>query len=405
MPRRRRWTAVKGTATRVSDPLERVLIAGFDLGGRLLPLNRAAAAGPPREVLVLRLDRIGDVLMSLPALADLRAALPEARIRLAVGAWSAEVAERAPVDEVLVWSAPWVQRRAEGGDSRLSLARKARALRAHPPDLAVDLQGDLRASMLMALTGARARVGYANTGGAWLLTRVVPLDESLSWVEQNRAAVALATGGAVRSRPAPLVSEAERAEARRLLAEAGARARPLVGIHASGGRAIKQWPIERWAAVGARLQQDFGGSVVLTGSAADRPLTERLGRSLPPAVDLAGRLSLRQTMAVIAELDLFLSPDTGPMHMACAAGTPSVSVFGPSDPTRYFSGGHDPARHVAVRRELWCAPCNLIRRPPEECAEGEAPECLLLVTVDEVHAHAARLLRERGHGPRVARPA
>jgi ADP-heptose:LPS heptosyltransferase len=248
-------------------------------------------------------------------------------------------------------------------------------------------------------------VGYANTGGAWLLTRIVELDESVSWVEQNRAAVALATGRAGEGRPAPLVSETERAEARRLLAEAGALARPLIGIHASGGRPIKQWPIERWAAVGARLQEDFGASVVLTGSEADRPLSERLRRALRHAVDLAGRLSMRQTMAVIAELDLFLSPDTGPMHLACAVGTPSVSVFGPSDPARYFSGGHDPARHVAVRRELWCAPCNLIRRPPEECAEGEAPECLRLVTVEEVHAHAARLLRERGHGPRVARPA
>ncbi|HEV8255117.1 MAG TPA: glycosyltransferase family 9 protein [Vicinamibacteria bacterium] len=405
MPRRRRWTAVKGTATRVSDPLERVLIAGFDLAGRLVPSRRSTTNDAPREVLVLRLDRIGDVLMSLPALADLRAALPEARIRLAVGAWSAEVAARAPVDEVLVWSAPWVRRKAEGGDSLPALARKARALRARPPDLAIDLQGDLRASVLMALTGARERVGYANTGGAWLLTRIVELDESVSWVEQNRAAVALASGRAGEGRPPPLVSETERAEARRLLAEAGALARPLIGIHASGGRPIKQWPLERWAAVGARLQEDFGASVVLTGSEADRPLSERLRRALRHAVDLAGRLSMRQTMAVIAELDLFLSPDTGPMHLACAVGTPSVSVFGPSDPARYFSGGHDPARHVAVRRELWCAPCNLIRRPPEECAEGEAPECLRLVTVEEVHAHAARLLRERGHGPRVARPA
>ncbi|HEY3119414.1 MAG TPA: glycosyltransferase family 9 protein [Vicinamibacteria bacterium] len=413
MPRRRRWTAVKGTATRVSDPLERVLIAGFDaFGGLMASLNRGALwsaspeASAPRDVLVLRLDRIGDVLMSLPALADLRAALPAARIRLAVGAWSAEAARGAPVDEVLVWSAPWVQRASEGGDGVMSLARKARALRTAPPDLAIDLQGDLRASVLMALTGARERVGYANTGGAWLLTRVVPLDESLSWVEQNRAAMALAVGRSVTGRTAPVVTEAERAEARRLLAEAGVDSRrPLVGIHPSGGRAIKQWPIERWATVGARLQDEFGASVVLTGSAADRPLTDRVARGLRQPVDLAGRLSVRQTMAVIAELDLFLSPDTGPMHMACAAGTPSVSVFGPSDPARYFSGGHDPARHVAVSHELWCAPCNLIRRPPEECAEGEAPECLRLVSVEAVHAHAARLLRERGHGPRVARPA
>ncbi len=103
-----------------------------------------------------------------------------------------------------------------------------------------------------------------------------------------------------------------------------------------------------------------------------------------------------ETLAVIARLDLFLSPDTGPMHMACAVGTPSVSVFGPSDPARYFSGGTGApgARHVVVRASLWCAPCNLIRRPPAECQRAEGPECLRLVTADAVHAEAARLLQE-----------
>ena len=105
---------------------------------------------------------------------------------------------------------------------------------------------------------------------------------------------------------------------------------------------------------------------------------------------------------VIARLDLFLSPDTGPMHMACAVGTPSVSVFGPSDPVRYFSGG-DPApggrpgsRHVVIRGDLWCSPCNLIRIPPQECSGAEGPECLRLVTAEEVGSVAARLLREPG---------
>ena len=88
--------------------------------------------------------------------------------------------------------------------------------------------------------------------------------------------------------------------------------------------------------------------------------------------------------------------DTGPMHMACAAGTPSVAVFGPSAAERYFSGALSPRpdRHVVVRRELWCAPCNLNRRPPEECVADVTPECLRLVTADDVLAEAARLLRE-----------
>jgi ADP-heptose:LPS heptosyltransferase len=409
MSRRQRWTPVKGTGNRVYDPLERAALALLDLPGRALaPLLRGAApaTGPIREVLVLRLDRIGDVVMSLPALAALRAALPAARIRLAVGRWSEPVARLAPVDDVLVWSAPWVGRAHEGADSLSRVLRAARALASFPIDLALDLQGDVRASLLLWLCGARQRVGYANTGGAYLLTRVVALDETVSWVEQSRRAVAVALGEEPPAATADPLGPAGRERAARLAEELGVAGRhPLVGIHPSGGRPVKQWPVARWAEVGRRLQREFGATLVLTGGTGDRALTAELARGLPdPPVDVAGRFSVPETLALLSSLDLFLSPDTGPMHMACAVGTPSVSLFGPSDPARYFSGGSGRSgeRHVVVRPELWCAPCNLIRKPPSECVRGEAPECLRLVTPEQVFAEAARVLREQGgYAPRA----
>jgi len=411
MPRRRRWTPVKGTGNRVNDPGEWLLLAALDLPARLVAgaLRRAGLRPPPppldpaaiRDVLVLRLDRIGDVIMSLPALADLRAALPHARLRLAVGRWSAEIARTAPVDQVLVWSAPWVGRAAEGADGLATLVRHARSLRKENLDLAIDLQGDVRSALLLRLTGARHLVGYANTGGGWLLTHVVPLDETISWVEQNRRAVAdVLSLARNESAPVDLLTAEERGFGRRLVADLGlASRRPLVAVHASGGRTVKQWDIGRWAEVARRLQQDFQATILLTGSEVDRPLAHELARHLAfRPVDLTGRLNLRETVALLAELDLFLSPDTGTMHAACVVGTPSVSVFGPSDPARYFSGGTGETgqRHVVVRGELWCAPCNLIRRPPAECDTGAPPECLRLVAVDDVHREAARLLREVG---------
>jgi len=402
---------VRGTTSRVYDARERLVLGALDLPGRLLhalarPFRPAPAARDPealREVLVLRLDRIGDVTMSLPALAELRAALPHARIRLAVGAWSAEIARRAPVDELLVWSAPWVGRASEGAAGYAALARVALALRGSRLDLALDLQGDVRAALLMWLSGARARVGYANTGGAYLLTDVVPLDETLSWVEQNRRAVTVATGRPPTGARVDPLSGEDRGFGERLAANLGLEARrPLVGLHPSGGRRVKQWEIGRWAGVARRLQREFGATLIVTGSAADAPLARAITQQLAErAFDLTGRLSLRETLALVARLDLFLSPDTGPMHLACAVGTPSVSVFGPSDPQRYFSGGSGApgTRHVVVRSELWCAPCNLIRKPPAECDADEPPECLRLVTEQAVYAEAARLLREAGGYP------
>jgi heptosyltransferase-2/heptosyltransferase-3 len=161
---------------------------------------------------------------------------------------------------------------------------------------------------------------------------------------------------------------------------------------------VNQCPVERWREVARRLQRDHGATVLLTGSAADGPLCAELARGLAvPPRDLAGRLDVRQTLAVIARLAVFLSPDTGPMHLACAVGTPTVSVFGPSDPVRYFTGGSfdgHPERHLVVRQDLWCSPCNLIRRPPAECDTEEPPECLRLVTVDAVLGAVKRLLTE-----------
>jgi len=413
MPRRQRWTPVKGTATRVASPVERALLAAADLPLRLFgrrPLLDGVPLPPDqvREVLVLRLDRIGDLLMALPALADLRQAYPAARIRLAVGRWSEEIARRAPVDEVLLWSAPWVGRPSEGAETWRALWAHAHALRAAHLDLALDLQGDVRAAWLMALTGARERVGYANTGGARLLTRVVPLDETISWIDQNRRAVAAAAGPAAIGTGArvELLAAADRQRAREILALAARDGQgPLVGLHASGGRPVKQWAAARWREVGARLQREFGAAIVLTGTAADRPLAQEVARGLSGGVqDLTGRLSLVESLAVIGALDLFLSADTGPMHMAAAVGAPSVSVFGPSDPRRYFSGGTGgpETRHVVVQPDLWCAPCNLIRRPPEECLGPDGPECLRLVTVDAVHAAAVRLLLAGGFPRREA---
>ena len=374
MSKRQRWKPVSGTASRVSDPAERLLLGALDLPGRLFlgwrpkasqPLDRATL----REVLVLRLDRIGDVVMSLPALAELRAALPRARIRLAVGAWSEGIAKSAPVDEILVWSAPWVGRPSEGASSFSSLASTARALRKTSLDLAIDLQGDVRASILMSLTGARARAGYANTGGSYLLTHVVALDETISCVEQNRRAVAAAVGVSPPIAHDPLTPE-DRCFAQDLLRTLRLEdSRPLVGLHPSGGRLVKQWDVAHWADVARRLQKEYGATLLITGSEADRPLALALAKALPTKpIDLTGRLGVRETLALIERLDLFLSPDTGPMHMACAVGTPSVSVFGPSDPGRYFSGGSGASgtRHVVVRAEL----VVLALQPDPQAAAG-----------------------------------
>lgn len=410
MSRRKRWQNVKGTQSRVREPRERFLAAIASGAAALAsPLLPKPAPSQPREVLVLRLDRIGDVLMSLPALHLLREALPSARIRLAVGEWSREVARDAPVDEVLIWSAPWVGRRDEGASSLADLWRVARSRRDSRPDLAIDLQGDVRALWLLSATGARARVGYANTGSASLLTSTVELDENLNFVEQNCRAIETALGRQLPRRPFRWLDDARRSRGREQLAaalkESGLpRTGPIVGLHPGAGRRVKEWPIERWIELGAALVRQKGALLVVSGSEGESDKAAALKRALPAAVlDLAGKLGLASFAEVMSALDAFVSGDTSAMHFACALGVPSVAVFGPSDPGRYFSGGDQGfgagGRHIVVSAALWCCPCNLIRRPPAECDAAPAPECLTAITTGAVLEATIDALGAPGDGP------
>jgi ADP-heptose:LPS heptosyltransferase len=97
-------------------------------------------------------------------------------------------------------------------------------------------------------------------------------------------------------------------------------------------------------------------------------------------LDLAGRADVPVLASVIARLDLLLTVDTGPMHLASATGTPVVAIFGPSDPARYAPIG---PRDRVVRVDLPCSPCNRIRQPPARCV-GHTPDCLMGVSVADV---------------------
>jgi ADP-heptose:LPS heptosyltransferase len=173
-------------------------------------------------------------------------------------------------------------------------------------------------------------------------------------------------------------------------------------VHVSGGRAIKQWPPERFADVAARLADTRHAVIVATGAASDRAFVSGLQAALAPrlVIDAATDDGLLVSAAILAQLDVLVTGDTGPMHLASAVGTPVVAVFGPSDPARYATRG--PADRV-VRIDLPCSPCNRIRRPPERCV-GHTPDCLMGVSSDAVFAAATAVLDRSDPRARSERP-
>ena len=407
----------------IHTPRERWLVGLADAGlaaatapARLL---RRRPAGRPRRILLLRLERIGDLLMSVGAIRAVRTLAPDAEIDLVVGRWNEPIARLlTEVTRVEIADAGWLARGAPGG-TLPALAARFAGWRRRRYDLAINFEGDIRSHALLALAGAPRRVGFGQAGGGPLLTDPVPHDGGRHIADNGLALVERAFDlppGAL-----PLASSAEGAPGWRLAlpetARAAARAAatqlagspaildtPWLAVHAAGGRAIKQWPTPRFAEAAAALARDTGATVLLTGGPGDEAAVDdverRLGVDRIPTLRLRGGSDLVVLAALLERSRLLLTGDTGPMHLAAAVGTPVLAVFGPSMPWRYAPL---VAAHRIVRVDLPCSPCNRIRLPPARC-QGHTPDCLEQVTaaavVDAGRALLAALDAHVAAGPR-----
>jgi ADP-heptose:LPS heptosyltransferase len=376
----------------VYDRRERAVVGAADLALRAVApfvrLLRRRSHGAPRRILLLRVERIGDLLMALDAISDVVVAAPDAEIDLVVGSWNAALARTIRgVRRVETLDAAWLARNGEGLDL-LQLLGRARGWRERRYDLAINFEPDIRTHLVLAASGAARLVGFDSGGGGPVLDVSLAFDPRARTSDNARRLVAAAFQVPPRLEAARLeIPSAARDRARELLQGSS---QPLVGVHVSGGREIKQWPVERFAEVAGRLARARGATIVLTGSPTDEALVHMARQRLRPlsVVDVSGALDLVTLAAVLQRLDLFVTGDTGPMHLAAAVGTPVVAVFGPSDPNRYAPPGDG---HRVVRVDLPCSPCNRIRRPPARCT-GHTPDCLSTIDVDRVFEAAMQTL-------------
>jgi len=268
--------------------------------------------------------------------------------------------------------------------------RLVRSLRAHRADTAFILRRSLSRSLLLALAGIPARVGFANAKSGWLLTHRVPAPRG----PRHKAATylplleAVGLSGAGES---PLVydytvSEEERDAARAQLDRLGVSdGRPMVILHPGANWAHKRWAPERFAALGDRVAA-AGNRVVITGGPDDRAMAESIRRTMAhPAAVLAGATSLRQLAACLAQAQLVISNDTGVLHIAAALGRPLVALYGPTSPALTGPLG-DPQRMVVLHHPECCprVPCE---RPDHPVHPG-----MDSITVEEAHAAACQLL-------------
>ena len=406
---------IRALARHAKKAAQRVMRATFGSVGYLTrgdPPRRPLVTGDPRirRILLVRVDLLGDTVLLTAAVRALRRGYPHARIDvLALPSTAGVLAGDPDIDAILTWDPlalvdpAKLRQLATWGDAW----RCVRRLRAARYDLAVSLCGDA-ASIVTRVSGARRRVGYALEAYPYFLTDPVPggrYREPKHEV-QYVLELAAAAGGRVLpedAQPWLRVPPEARERMAELLAIARARtdsAGPIVAIHpgARNGSA-KRWPLRSYAVLADRLVTDLDALVVLTGSPNEAPLADEVcRRAHVPITDLTGQTSLAELVGLLAESDVVVTGDSGPMHIACAVRTPVVALHGPTDPGQ--SGPTSPDALV-LRHDLACSPCY-DSSATAECRFGN-PVCMKQITPGMVFAAVHHQLVR--HGWRASAPA
>jgi len=356
-----------------------------------LPESRAWADA--RNVLCVRLDSMGDLLMTTPALRAVRDGGRRRVTLLTSPAGSVTAAYLPDVDDVLVYDAPWMKATAPRASSAPEFAMIAQ-LRAGAFDAAVIFtvfsQNPLPSAMLAALADIPLRLAHCHENPYQLLTDWVRDSEPAEGIrhEVRRQLDLVATVGytVADDRLAFAIPAAARERVGALLDAAGLdRARPWLILHPGATAPSRRYPAAGFAAAARTLAMEDGWQVVLTGDASERALVASVRETMGvPSIALVDALNVGELGALIAMAPLVLTNNTGPAHLAAAVGTPVVDLYALTNPQ------HTP----------WAVPCRVLSHdvPCRNCFKSVCPmghhHCLTLIAPDMVVAAVRDLARE-----------
>lgn len=377
--------------------------------GSLLWLGRRGKPTPalhprsfhPRRILIIRLDLIGDLVMSLTVVRTLKRTYPDAEIDLlAVPASAAVVTADPDLAQIIaydpnIWRRPKALMQWKNWREAFALRRRLKARRY---DLAISVFGDW-AGIMAVLSGAPRRVGFGRESYPGFMTDNVA---GRHWDTRDHLhevdyclALARAAGATTTEEdriPQLTVIPQARQEIEQLLQQAGVvTGKPLIACHVSSNNGqSKRWPVPYWATLLDRLIHEEGAQVVLTGAPNDGPLVERItSRMHEQAMNMAGKTSLSQLAALLQRADIMISGDSGPMHIAAAVGTVVIAIHGPTDPA--LSGPVSP-KAIILRSDIWCSPCYKAKGPAD--CRFFTTQCMKNITPAEVFRIVSEQLQQ-----------
>jgi len=297
-----------------------------------------------KNILIIKPSALGDLIQVLPVLHSLREGCPHARISWFVRREFAALIEGHPdLDEVILFDRRYLGKAWWNPRAFAALVGLIDRLCRGRFDLVLDFQGLFRTSAFGWLSGCPVRIGMAGTrelSRGFYTHRIAQKPESIHLVDYYLDMLAAAGIEAAEPRfDLPCDADAEDA-VRRLLAEHGVQAYRYAVLVPGSAHADKCWPVERFAELADRIAERFGLSIIATGTAGEAPTVQELAqRARGAVVNLAGRTSIRQLVALMRTAAAVVSNDTGPGHIAAALQRPLVLIFGRSNPARVLPYG------------------------------------------------------------------
>ena len=325
-----------------------------------------------KKILLIKLSAVGDVILIVPSLRELRRKYPDAWISVLVGRKSRKIIRNCPyVDDTIVYE--------ETEKNRfLSLFKVARLLAKEDFDIVVDLQNNRDSHFLSYFSGARIRAGHHNHKWSFFLNKKTQKTESSMPPLEHQFQVLKLLDIEAQDKRLELWTNKEEEEkvASFLESQWVAPSQMLVGINPGSSLRwpTKQWPIENFAKLCDELARK-NIRVVITGSSEDSSAAEelfKLTRNKP--VNAVGKTSITELAALVKRCQVFISPHSAPMHIASSVDVPLVAIFGPTDPKRHLV---PPSHYQVFWKEVPCSPCYL-----RSCPIGHI--CMQRITVQEV---------------------
>lgn len=341
----------------------------------------------PREglnkILIRGTNWIGDAILTLPAVAAVRATYPKAHIAMLVKPWVADIYRLfSDLDEIIIYENKF--------DNPAGVLRLARTLKQKKFDAAILLQNAIEAAIIALAAGIPLRAGYDSDARGLLLTHPVRRTREVKKVHQTDYYLEMVKALGCMSVPKEMHMETKInvLEARNILSKFVPDAdKAIIGIApgATYGPA-KKWFPERFAEVADRLAQKFSAQVIVMGGKSDDETAREVQKTAESKlINLAGKTTLREAIYLISRCRLFISNDSGLMHVAGALNVPTIAVFGSTNPTTTSPVGRNS---VIVRHDVPCSPC-LKKTCPTDF------RCMRLVSVEDVLKVVQNLLRDK----------